>query len=155
MPYCRQVGEVPRKRHTQFRKPDGSLYGEELMDVEGFSNDSPLLYHEHLPTAIIDSEVFEAPGWARVPNSPLKPRHFRTHKLDAGGSDAVLGRQHLLANADCRISYVAPTRPSPLYRNGIGDECLYVESGAGTFESVFGGFTMGPGDYVVVPTSTT
>ncbi len=66
MPHYRQVGEVPRKRHTQFRKPDGSLYAEELMGVEGFSNDSALLYHEHLPTAIVDSEVFEAPGWARA-----------------------------------------------------------------------------------------
>ena len=26
MPYYRRVGEIPRKRHTQFRQPDGSLY---------------------------------------------------------------------------------------------------------------------------------
>ena len=55
MPYYRAVGEVPRKRHTQFRKPDGSLYAEELMGVEGFSSDSALLYHQHLPTAILDA----------------------------------------------------------------------------------------------------
>jgi homogentisate 1,2-dioxygenase len=159
MPYYRQVGEVPRKRHTQFRQPDGSLYAEELMGVEGFSSDSALLYHRHLPTAIVDSTTYDAPSWNRQGNHPLKPRHFATHKLDAGGPsnpvDAVTGRQHLMANADCRISYVAATAPSPLYRNAIGDECLYVESGAGRFESVFGAFDIGRGDYVVVPTSTT
>ena len=30
MAYYRRVGEVPPKRHTQFRQPDGSLYAEEL-----------------------------------------------------------------------------------------------------------------------------
>ena len=52
MPYYRSVGEIPRKRHTQFRQPDGSLYAEELMGQQGFSSDSSLLYHRHLPTAI-------------------------------------------------------------------------------------------------------
>ena len=36
MPYYRQVGEVPPKRHTQFRAPDGGLYAEELMGTDGF-----------------------------------------------------------------------------------------------------------------------
>src|SRR6185503_10293599 len=56
MPYYRVVGEVPRKRHVQFRRPDGGLYAEELMGEEGFSSDSSLLYHVHAPTAIIKSE---------------------------------------------------------------------------------------------------
>lgn len=155
MPYYRQVGEIPRKRHTQFRKPDGSLYAEELMGAEGFSSDSALLYHHHLPTAIVASERHDPPAWSRSPNLPLLPRHFKTHKLDASGGDAVTGRQHLLANDDCRISYAVADRPSPLYRNAIGDECLYVESGRARFESVFGAFDIGQGDYVVVPTSTT
>jgi homogentisate 1,2-dioxygenase len=155
MPYYRQVGEIPRKRHTQFRKPDGSLYAEELMGVEGFSSDSALLYHHHLPTAIVGSEVYQPQAWSRSPNLPLRPRHLRTHKLDATGGDAVTGRQHLLANDDCRISYAVADRPSPLYRNAIGDECLYVEAGQARFESVFGAFDIGQGDYVVIPTSTT
>ena len=60
MPYYRQVGELPRKRHTQFRKPDGGLYAEELMGDDGFSAESALLYHEHLPTAIVDSRALRA-----------------------------------------------------------------------------------------------
>ncbi|GAA4456674.1 homogentisate 1,2-dioxygenase [Phytohabitans houttuyneae] len=153
MPYYRSVGEVPRKRHTQFRQPDGSLYAEELMGQEGFSSDSSLLYHRYLPTAIVAADEYDPPAWTRIANRPLKPRHLRTHKLDAGGADAVLGRQHLLANDDVRISYVVADRPSPLYRNAIGDECLYVEAGTARVESTFGTLDVASGDYVLIPTS--
>ena len=154
MPYYRSVGEVPRKRHTQFRQPDGSLYAEELMGQEGFSSDSSLLYHRHAPTAIVAAEEFTPPAFTRVPNLPLKPRHLRTHKLDGTGADPVLGRQYLLANDDVRIAYVLADRPSPLFRDATGDHCLYVESGTLRVESTFGVLDAVPGDYVVIPTST-
>ncbi len=153
MPYYRSAGEIPRKRHTQFRQPDGSLYAEELMGQEGFSSDSSLLYHRYLPTAIVAADEYEPPAWTRTANRPLKPRHFQTHKLDATGTDAVLGRQHLLANDDVRISYAVADRPSPLYRNAIGDECLYVEAGRARLESTFGALELREGDYAIIPTS--
>jgi len=153
MPYYRSAGDIPRKRHTQFRQPDGSLYAEELMGQEGFSSDSSLLYHRYLPTAIVAADVYEPPAWSRSANRPLKPRHFQTHKLDATDADAVLGRQHLLANDDVRISYAVADRPSPLYRNAIGDECLYVEAGRARLESTFGHLDLGEGDYAIIPTS--
>jgi homogentisate 1,2-dioxygenase len=152
MPYYRRVGAVPPKRHTQFRAPDGSLYAEELIGQEGFSSDSSLLYHRHLPSAIVAAEPFEPATWSRTPNLPLKPRHLRTHKLAASG-DPVLDRAHLLANDDCRISYVVADRPSPLYRNAIGDECLYLEEGSVRLESPFGALELSAGDYAIVPTS--
>jgi len=152
MPYYRRVGEVPPKRHTQFRAPDGQLYAEELMGQEGFSSDSSLLYHRHLPNAIVAAEPYTPSAAARVPNHPLKPRHLRTHALDVGG-DAVTGRRPLLANDDCRISYVAADAPSPLYRNAVGDECLYVEAGAARLETSFGVLDVAEGDYVIIPTS--
>ncbi|MEV4842048.1 cupin domain-containing protein [Micromonospora matsumotoense] len=154
MPYYRSVGEVPRKRHTQFRQPDGSLYTEELMGQEGFSSDSSLLYHRYPPTAIVAAEEFTPPGHTRLPNHPLKPRHLRTHQLDGAGADPVLGRRHLLANDDVRIGYALADRPSPLYRNATGDECLYVEAGTLRLESSFGALDLVAGDYVVIPTST-
>jgi homogentisate 1,2-dioxygenase len=155
MPYYRQVGELPPKRHTQFRRPDGGLYAEELMGADGFSAESALLYHEHLPTAIVDSRVWEEPAEALTANHPLLPRHLRTSKLDTGSADPITGRQLLLANDDVRISYAVADRPSPLYRNAIGDECVYVESGSATVETVFGALTARQGDYVLLPTSTT
>ena len=155
MTYYRQVGEVPPKRHTQHRDPEGRLYREELMGEEGFSSDSSLLYHRGVPSAIVASEVWELADQSRVANHPLKPRHLRLHDL-ATKPDPVTGRRLLLGNNDVRISYVVSgTDPSPYYRNAIGDECVYVEEGSGTVETVFGALGYRTGDYVVVPRATT
>jgi homogentisate 1,2-dioxygenase len=154
MTYYRRVGEVPPKRHTQFRQPDGSLYAEELMGEEGFTSDASLLYHRHLPTAIVAAEAVEEEPEATAANHPLLPRHFRTHALKTGG-DPVGGRQLLMANGDVRLSYVAANAPSGLYRNAVGDECVYVEAGRARVETVFGALDVGEGDYLVMPTSTT
>jgi homogentisate 1,2-dioxygenase len=155
MPYYRVAGEIPRKRHIQFRGPDGGLYAEELMGEEGFSADSSLLYHQHPPTAIVKSEgVHDAAADARlVPNHPLLPRHYRTQDLTSGG-DLVLGRQLLMANDDVRISFSAAGADSELYRNSTGDEAVYIRSGSATFESVYGSIAAGAGDYVIVPRGT-
>lgn len=156
MAYYRSVGDIPRKRHTQFRRPDGGLYAEELMGQEGFSSESALLYHRYLPTAVTSIEVGDDSAGELVPNHPLTPRHVRAHKIPVGPADnAVTGRKLMFGNADVRISYCVATEASPLYRNGTGDELLYVESGAGAVETVFGALAVGLGDYVVIPTSTT
>ncbi len=156
MPYYRSVGDVPRKRHTQHRRPDGGLYAEELVGIDGFSHDSALLYHRHLPTAIVAAAVATEVDAVLTPNLPLLPAHYRTHAIPTpGGADAVTGRRVLMANDDVRLAYVAATTPSPLYRNATGDEVLYVESGAGVVETTYGTLTVGEGDYLVLPTSTT
>src|SRR6476646_8284010 len=155
MSYYRSVGSVPPKRHTQHRDENGHLYREELMGEEGFSSDSSLLYHRGVPSAIVGSEVWELPDQSRTPNHPLKPRHLRLHDL-VTAPDAVTGRRLVLGNNDVRISYVVTgTDPSPLYRNAIGDECVYVEAGSGTVETVFGTLAYRQGDYVVLPRATT
>ncbi|PXY22243.1 homogentisate 1,2-dioxygenase [Prauserella muralis] len=159
MAYYRQVGTVPPKRHTQHRNDEGGLYYEELMGEEGFSSDSSLLYHRGLPSAIVDSQVWELPDQATTANHPLKPRHLRLHELFAkeawAETDVVTGRRLVLGNGDVRISYVVSTQDSPLYRNAVGDEIVYIESGQATVETVFGTLEAGQGDYVVIPTSTT
>ncbi|MEO9322490.1 homogentisate 1,2-dioxygenase domain-containing protein [Nocardioides sp. C4-1] len=158
MAHYRQIGDVPQKRHTQFRDPEGRLYYEELMGEEGFSSDSSLLYHRGVPSAITSAETWELPDQTRVPNHPLKPRHLKLHDL-VTGTDAVTDRRLVLGNGDVRISYVttggSEAGPSPLYRNAIGDECVYVESGSGTVETVFGVLAYRAGDYVVIPRATT
>jgi homogentisate 1,2-dioxygenase len=155
MPYYRATGEIPRKRHIRFNRPDGGLYAEELMGEEGFTSDSSLLYHRHPPTAIVKSEaVPDAFGHANLtPNHPLLPRHYRTQDLVAGG-DLVLGRQPLVGNDDVLVSYVAATADSELYRNSVGDEAVYLQAGSAKFESVYGAIDAAAGDYVVVPRGT-
>ncbi|GAA1866243.1 homogentisate 1,2-dioxygenase [Pseudonocardia ailaonensis] len=158
MAYYRRAGSVPPKRHTQHRTPSGGLYREELMGEEGFSSDSSLLYHSGVPSAIVDASVWEFSDLRTTENLPLLPRHLRLHELTAEdwkAVDPVTGRRLLLGNADVRISYVAAGETSSLYRNAVGDECVYVESGTATVETVFGTLTAVQGDYVVLPRSTT
>jgi homogentisate 1,2-dioxygenase len=154
MPHYRTVGDFPRKRHVQFRRPDGGLYAEELMGEEGFSSDSSLLYHTYAPTAIVASEdVDRGPDEALMPNQPLRPRAFRTGNLSAGG-DVVQGRRLLAGNDDVRISFVAAECDSDLYRNSAGDEVVYLQSGTARLETTYGALDVGEGDYVVIPTGT-
>jgi homogentisate 1,2-dioxygenase len=154
MAYYRALGRLPRQRHTQLRDDDGHLFREELMGEEGFSSDSSLLYRRGVPSAITDSQVWELGDQARTPNHPLKPRHLKLHDL-ATGDCPVEGRRLVLGNNDVRIAYVVTgTEASPLYRNAIGDECVYVESGSGTVETVFGVVPYRSGDYVVIPRAT-
>ena len=159
MAYYRRAGEVPPKRHTQHRRPDGGLYYEELMGEEGFTADSSLLYHRHIPSAIVDATPWEIPPADTEPNVPLLPRHLKLHDLFSGEDwkavDAVTGRRLVLGNAEVRISYVVAGEASPLYRNAIGDECVYVESGAAVVETVFGALDARQGDYVLLPRATT
>jgi homogentisate 1,2-dioxygenase len=157
--FYRQVGAIPARRHTAFRDPDGGLRYEELMGEEGFSSDSSLLYHRGVPSAIVDSQVWELPELGTADNHPLKPRHLRLHSLfdenEAKAIDPVQGRRLVLGNGDVRISYVVAGEVSPHYRNAVGDECVYVQDGEGTVETVFGALPYRTGDYVVIPRATT
>ncbi|MGX7678923.1 homogentisate 1,2-dioxygenase domain-containing protein [Jatrophihabitans sp. DSM 45814] len=159
MTFYRRVGSIPPKRHTQHRDSAGRLHYEELMGEEGFSSDSALLYHREIPSAIVDAARWDLPSTALEANEPLLPRHLRLHDLftenEWKAADPVSDRRLVLGNADVRISYVAAGLPSPLYRNAIGDECVFIESGSGTVETVFGTIDFADGDYVLLPRATT
>ena len=159
MAHYQAVGNIPPKRHTQHRREGGELYYEELMGEEGFSSDSSLLYHRNIPSTITASRVWELPDQATTPNHPLLPRHLKLHDLfDAAAvaeTDVVTGRRLVLGNGDVRISYAVAAKASPWYRNGLGDECVYVERGAARVETIFGAFDVAEGDYVIIPRATT
>jgi len=159
MAHYQHRGSIPPKRHTQHRRPDGGLYYEELMGEEGFSSDSSLLYHRTIPSAIVDARTWVLSDQQTVPNEPLLPRHLKLHELfkdaDADTTDVVTGRRLVLGNEDVRISYAVSRAASPLYRNAVGDECVYVEAGAATVETVFGNLDARQGDYVLIPRATT
>ncbi|MGO0576910.1 homogentisate 1,2-dioxygenase [Ornithinimicrobium panacihumi] len=164
MAYYQSMGNVPPKRHTQHRTPEGGLYYEELMGEEGFSSDSSLLYHRNIPSAIADAKVWDLGDMDTVANHPLLPRHLKLHDLfvdessETGletGVDVVTGRRLVLGNGDVRLLYVVADTPSPYYRNGIGDECVYIERGGARVETIFGAFEVGQGDYVMIPRATT
>jgi len=154
MPHYRRVGDIPPKRHTQFRGPDGNLRAEELMGSDGFSSASSLLYHRRPPTALVAADAVTTPDDELRPNHPLLPHHLRTGDLPTG-DDLVAGRRLLLANDDIRLLVARAAGGSGLYRNATGDEIVYLRTGAARLESTFGVLECTAGDYVVVPTGTT
>jgi homogentisate 1,2-dioxygenase len=157
MAYYQRRGTIPRQRHTQHRDADGHLLYEELMGEEGFSSDSSLLYHRHLPSALVAARPWDLADQSTTANEPLLPRHLALHTLfaDGAGIDVVTGRRLVLGNDDVRISYVFAREVSPLYRNAVGDECVYLETGSATVETVFGSLAARQGDYVLLPRATT
>lgn len=155
MPYYRSVGVLPQKRHVLFALDDGTPCFEEFIGEEGFSGSGSLLYHVRVPSNLVDSRPWQLGDLRTEPNTPLRPRHFRLPDLFPAGSEAgndpVRHRRLVLANDDVRISYVVADSPSPLYSNGIGDEVVFIESGAAVLDSVFGRIEVRQGDNVVVP----
>lgn len=153
--FYQRLGEIPHKRHTQFRKPDGGLYREELMGVHGFAGIQSILYHLHQPTQVTRVQKLADTRVEYVPFGPLCHRHFLTKDLPAGG-DMVTGRQVLMGNEDVTMAVARPTQDMPyFFRNGQNYECFFVHEGSGTLHSVFGDLAFGPGDYVIVPYSVT
>ena len=154
MPTYQRLGDVPRKRHIQFRD-NGRLLTEEVMGLEGFDGNESILYHLQSPCRVRELgsfEPIERDEW--VPDAHAH-RHFRTMGVEAEGNE-ITGRKLLMWNADVEISLCCPTEPMDFfYRNGEGDEVIFVHEGSGTLETIFGDLRYKAGDYVVVPRGTT
>ncbi len=154
MPFYQRLGDVPRKRHVQFRE-NGTLLTEEVMGLEGFSGLESILYHLTSPCRIKEVGDFapiERKEW--VPDAH-QHRHFATAGVDDGG-DEITGRRLLMWNEDVEISLARPSeRMDYFFRNGEGDEVIFVHEGSGTLETIFGDLPYSPGDYIVVPRGTT
>ncbi|MFI5261449.1 MAG: homogentisate 1,2-dioxygenase, partial [Candidatus Limnocylindrales bacterium] len=156
MHYVRH-GSVPHQRHTQHRAPDGALYAEELFGVEGFVGRSSLLYHLVPPTR---THRIEAGPLVTPERADERLHHHRLIKTAAvpPGGDIVGGRIALFFNRDVVLGVVRPAQAMAaghFYRNGEGDELLFVHEGSGRLDSVFGTLDYGPGDYLVIPIGTT
>jgi homogentisate 1,2-dioxygenase len=154
VPFYVKLGDVPRKRHVQFRD-NGTLLTEEVMGLEGFSGNESILYHLTSPCRVKelgDFQQIERKEWVPDEHRPL---HMSTWGVEPDG-DAVTGRQLLMWNNDVEISLCRPTEAMEgFFRNGEGDEVIFVHEGTGTIESIFGELAYKPGDYVVIPRGTT
>ena len=155
MPYYHKLGNIPHKRHTQFRKPDGGLYSEQLFSTEGFSNDSSLLYHINPPTQIIKTEkpVNVAPQIAE--EKMLSHRSFEGFNIKPV-KDFLESRVPVLVNNDVHIVLAAPQKSLTdyFYKNADADEMIFVHEGSGTLKTMYGEITFGYGDYLVIPRGT-
>lgn len=155
MPHYYTLGHIPHKRHTQFRKPDGGLYSEQLFSTEGFSNDYSLLYHCNPPTIITHAEdgIDVRPQIAE--SHMLKHRSFEGFHI-APADDYLDSRKPVLVNNDCHISLAAPRQSmgSYFYKNADADEVVFVHEGAGTLRTAYGQIPFSYGDYLVIPRGT-
>ena len=149
------LGSIPPKRHTQFRKPDGSLYKEELFSTEGFSDLHSLLYHCNPPTQIVQVGEPYSVAPKIIEDKQLKHRSLKGWNV-APEEDYIKSRKPLLVNADCKISVAAPTKSMTDYffKNADADEVIFIHKGDGTLKTMYGNLDFGYGDYVVVPRGT-
>ena len=155
MPYYYRLGVIPQKRHTQFLKPNGDLYAEQLFSTEGFSNDYSLLYHCHPPTEIIqtDKPVDCSPKIAE--EKMLKHRSFDGFRIKPN-KDFLESRKTILVNSDCHISLAAPQESMNeyFYKNADADELIFVHEGKGILHSMYGQIEFAYGDYLIIPRGT-
>jgi homogentisate 1,2-dioxygenase len=155
MPHYLSKGQVPAKRHVQFRKPDGSLYSEQLVSTEGFSSIYSLIYHTYPPTLVtkIDEPIDVTPKIAQQKN--MQNRCYLGFNV-AAEDDFIKSRKPVLVNNDCHIVLAAPRKSTKayFYKNSDADEVIFVHEGTGRLVSVFGELKFGYGDYIVVPRGT-
>lgn len=152
MPFYFKAGEIPQKRHTQFRKSDGQLYSEELVSTEGFSSTYSLVYHCHPPTLVksIGAPVNVAPV-AQV-NNNMQNRSFLTFNTTPK-DDYLESRVIQLFNNDLYITCAAPKKSMTdyFYKNADADEVIFVHEGSGTLKTLYGEIPFEYGDYLVIP----
>jgi homogentisate 1,2-dioxygenase len=151
-----QLGQIPPKRHTQFRKPDGSLYAEELFSTEGFSDVYSLLYHTHPPTQIVQVGDPYSVAPKLVSDKQLKHRSLKGFRIEPE-DDYLRSRKPVLVNDDCKIVLAAPRKSMEgyFYKNADADEVIFIHEGTGTLRTMYGNIDFAYGDYLVVPRGTT
>ena len=150
-----KMGKIPHKRHTQFRKEDGSLYSEQLFSTEGFSNDYSLLYHTHAPTLIVkcDEPINVQPEVAE--EKMLRHRSFEGFNVKPE-ADYLQSRKPVLVNQDCHIILAAPQKSMKdyFYKNADADEMIFVHEGSGVVKTCYGELPFSYGDYIMLPRGT-
>lgn len=155
MPYYHHLGEIPRKRHVQFRSSSGQLYREQLISTEGFSDIYSLTYHLHAPTEVlrIDKEYDVRPEIAIESN--MQHRSFYGFNIPQK-DDFLQSRTPLLVNHDIYISLAAPVSSMKEYffRNSSAHEMIFVHKGKGKLKTIFGTLLFTVGDYIIIPKGT-
>ena len=154
--YYHRLGDIPPKRHIQFRQPDGSLYKEELVSSLGFSGIYSNLYHIYPPTQIKGMKDPIPYGAKIISDYGLKQTHLNTSGVTSTGEDYLEARKVMLMNSDCSISICAPKQRKMeyFYKNAEGDEVIYVHDGKGVLYSPLGKLEIKQGDYIVIPRTT-
>ncbi|MFD2100773.1 homogentisate 1,2-dioxygenase [Flagellimonas iocasae] len=152
MPIYHKLGKIPQKRHTQFEKPNGGLYYEQLFGTIGFDGMSSLSYHVHRPTQVkeIGKALDVSPKIAVEKN--ITSRKFIGFDV-APKDDFLEAREPLLVNNDVHVGLAAPRKSltNYFYKNADADEMLFIHKGSGTLKTFLGNIPFEYGDYLIIP----
>lgn len=152
MPIYHKLGQIPPKRHTQFEKPDGSLYYEQLFGTIGFDGMSSLLYHVNRPTQVAElGESIDVAPKIAIEKS-IKSRKLISFDV-AAEDDYLDSRKALLVNNDVHVGVAAPRKSltSYFYKNADADEMLFIHRGTGRLRTFLGTIDFEYGDYLIIP----
>jgi homogentisate 1,2-dioxygenase len=152
MPRYHTLGNIPPKRHTVFKSPEGNFYYEELFGTIGFDGMSSLLYHTQRPTQVkeVKKSYDVSPKIAVDKNmKSLSLKGFQVTPTD----DYLESRKIVLANSDCYIALAAPKKSlrEYFYKNTDSDEVLFIHKGTGKLRTYLGNIDFEYGDYIVIP----
>lgn len=169
MAHYYRLGTLPKKRHVQFRRPDGVLYSEELFGTEGFVGPSSTMYHINPPTQVYGWKTLYSTKAEYVEADTMRMRHVKsgmgmngfapTPQVGTKNSqgvkphgDTVSGRVVLFGNSDVEMAVCKPAEQMDyFYKNGQGDECIFVHFGSGVCHTMLGALRFGPKDYIIIP----
>ena len=152
MPFYSKLGNIPHKRHTVFKKEDGSCHYEQLFGTEGFSGMSSLLYHVNRPTQVKASGKIIDLSPKIADDKNLKSRLLKGFEVPTT-DDYLTSRIPVLVNNDCYISLAAPKTSlrNYFYKNADADEVLFIHKGSGTLRTMMGNIKFSYGDYLIIP----
>jgi homogentisate 1,2-dioxygenase len=152
MPFYYNLGKIPPKRHTQFRKESGDLYYEQLFGTEGFHGFSSLLYHVHRPTMVKSVKEFRDLTPVPAVNKNITSRMLKGFNVEPK-DDFLESREIVLFNNDLNIALAAPKKSmeSYFYKNADADEVIFIHEGSGKLRTMLGNIPFSYGDYLVVP----
>lgn len=155
MPHYYRQGDIPSKRHTQFRNKEGVLYSEELVSTEGFDNIYSLVYHCHPPTLIKEIGQTRDVRPEIAVDEHIAHRKFFGFNLDFG-PNFIADRIPLMVNNDVQISMASPKESmvDEYFKNSTADEVVFIHHGEGVMHSIYGELPFKPGDYLVIPRGT-
>jgi len=152
MPVYHRLGQIPPKRHTQFRKANGELYYEQLFGTVGFDGMSSLMYHLHRPTII--RSLGEPLDWRPqiAVQHNITPRRYQGFQVEPV-QDYLQSRVPLFVNQDLTMGLAAPSGSSQdyFYKNADADELIFVHRGTGTLRTQLGNIAFEKGDYLLIP----
>ncbi len=152
MPFYHSLGNIPHKRHTVFKNPEGGIYYEQLFGTIGFDGMSSLLYHVQPPTAVLEITQKKSVAPEIGMDKNMQMRSLQGFNVEAK-DDYLESRTPMLVNSDCYIELAAPKKSMTdyFYKNADADEVIFINRRNGTLKTQLGNIDFSYGDYLVVP----